>query len=1487
MKLRTIALAALVIAAFLTTTGFLSWYLFGGEARTRAALLDYLHSHINQSFQIGRISPQFRGFNLWNVSFELSPSVNLSVEQVRIKTFLPSLILSRAGKAGVIKEIEMVSPRLSILRSTADSTGSPGFSYQPFPFKRLGGLEIVQRIMVDNAVVTLGATGHVLVDSITGNANFSEISNVILTMEGKIRRLPEARFEINGFADLIGGGFIVGAQALISDLGGWTPPEELKSLKFNRGDLSIQLEIRGADDLRITGRVSGENISGIFRDKVSLSDGSMKGELFGNTLDMNGMFTVNGLPLPFELEVEDLLKPVWRVEIPRTVLDLERLDGEKLCLPELKGLPVISAVISGDGDVWGGHAALSGGEIDVARLKLDEFAVDAEYGAGAVIIGKCDARIFGGAMKLDGRIGLFSDSTDLSFVYNREWTKSDGPDVPGGKPALLSMAGGLRRHGGVWRGLGACELRDSGGQRQLTGKYDLYGNDVNITVTSPQRIGRISLTVEDIGDSTALKLSAKDPHRLLDSVLDDRYLPVFLDDYSLGLTADGSWDRFRYRVTWESLSSRRNGSYRGLVVHEGRTWRADGDLRLKTGEGDLIGGGIKAQYDAERLMVKSVNLFDVATGRSFLNGHFTLTRPVAHHAGAGRHPRFQVQEFACDADSLPLLDLVRFIIPDAAEGFGGSLGLSCMGRNDSLQWRGELCLDYPDSLILKLTTDGRYEDGRVRFDKFTVLDSLEAVKLLNLNGALDLKQSTFDSLVLSFNGFPAASALRLVLPRYAERFKGNINARIEADGPFGHPDISADLHLTSVIVQGAPGYWMNLRSVTEGDRYILEQFNIGRDVRGLFDITGQMNRISRRYDFQLTGTGVEIGSLFETLTGNPSPVSGQADIDVNLSGTGKPNPEVNARLSISPGRIGPLRYDSLHGDFRISGVDEGRSFLELDSVVIDWGDVAGGFSGEVLLSRKGAIDVSGSIRGRLLGLLPRLTGFFSEPRGDGELYLKIGGDLSHPRLTEGRFRLSDGSLRLKNVVRKIDDLQVDVELDTNGVIQINELEGSGNGRPFYFSNRRPLHHEEAIVVGDYDFGILQFATVREGIWAVIPSLMRPDWGGYLWFSGAGGRGPFEFHGPAARPLGTGEIRLLRSTLTYPFLTGGGKPSPFVRSLLGLLKRMRWDGRVIPYQVCRYDREISGFGKSDRQLMANTLLNVDVKAYVDLVIDDNPEGLYFSGSLQDTLHLRGELTSSKGSVEYLDLSFDVDKIGVVFNPWELEPIFYGGVRTNVIDTTGMMREIRWVIRKTGQEPALDASQKGQHYGQDRGRWNEISFVFEDDQHHSQEQILAMLGFSPEMLPDKLVDIGGKLIADVTPIRRWTRSLERQVERWLGVDRVYIDNRIAQNYLTERWITENDTGSENSSNYHYLRSLDHSRLTVGKYLSRDIYLSYTGSLLSSTDAYYVTRIGVVHSWDLLLRLYRISPNLILNYRYEYDSLTKVDDSRIFFRFSYTFK
>ena len=102
-----------------------------------------------------------------------------------------------------------------------------------------------------------------------------------------------------------------------------------------------------------------------------------------------------------------------------------------------------------------------------------------------------------------------------------------------------------------------------------------------------------------------------------------------------------------------------------------------------------------------------------------------------------------------------------------------------------------------------------------------------------------------------------------------------------------------------------------------------------------------------------------------------------------------------------------------------------------------------------------------------------------------------------------------------------------------------------------------------------------------------------------------------------------------------------------------------------------------------------LLDPDVKVVLDLTLDDNPEGLKFMGSFDDTLRLQGNITSSQGTIELLDLKFDVEQLGLQFNPTDIDPFIYGTAQTSIVDSSGITRVIRlrvhgvwWVRRLPG-------------------------------------------------------------------------------------------------------------------------------------------------------------------------------------------------------------
>ena len=73
-------------------------------------------------------------------------------------------------------------------------------------------------------------------------------------------------------------------------------------------------------------------------------------------------------------------------------------------------------------------------------------------------------------------------------------------------------------------------------------------------------------------------------------------------------------------------------------------------------------------------------------------------------------------------------------------------------------------------------------------------------------------------------------------------------------------------------------------------------------------------------------------------------------------------------------------------------------------------------------------------------------------------------------------------------------------------------------------------------------------------------------------------------------------------------------------------------------------------------------------------------------------------------------------------------------------------------------------------------------------------------------------------------------------------------------------------------------------MGKYLTRDIYLGYTGELAEHIEGIAGGRLGLIHQWNVEYRMKPISPYLILDLTYEYDNLDRRADQGILLRYSF---
>jgi len=229
------------------------------------------------------------------------------------------------------------------------------------------------------------------------------------------------------------------------------------------------------------------------------------------------------------------------------------------------------------------------------------------------------------------------------------------------------------------------------------------------------------------------------------------------------------------------------------------------------------------------------------------------------------------------------------------------------------------------------------------------------------------------------------------------------------------------------------------------------------------------------------------------------------------------------------------------------------------------------------------------------------------------------------------------------------------------------------------------------------------------------------------------------------------------------------------------------------------------------------------------------------------------------VEYLDVKFRVDRFGAEFNPFEIFPEVFGTAYTTVRDSSGNFpRDIYLKLYVIDPVTKKEVS---------KGRWEDFRFklVSRDEViGETQEQVLAALGYSVSNLQYKAGEVGLTMTENFL-IRPLFRPLERQLERRLRLDYV----RLRSNFTANLFYMSFQDRAQLSNSHNFIppnlnNNLDpalllihSSGLTMGKYLVRDIYFSYTGELVAG---YEEAKLGINHTFGLE---YRLLYNLLLEF------------------------
>ena len=809
--------------------------------------------------------------------------------------------------------------------------------------------------------------------------------------------------------------------------------------------------------------------------------------------------------------------------------------------------------------------------------------------------------------------------------------------------------------------------------------------------------------------------------------------------------------------------------------------------------------------------------------------------------------------------------------------------LSYPKTSSSVALEGDFKLEDGGSFVLESTVQLRREeneplDGSIRLirdEDLLILESFILEDAIFASGMVNLKTGEIEPTEIRIIKFPLTRGLQFVSRDVSETVGAVLDGRIEVIGTIAKPGVSINVYASRGFIFDQRNLWAVITAQLEAGVLTIEECSIGSDVTKLLKLSGMADLNSDEIQIHADSHGADISSLLEVVGGNPVKLRGPLSLDANLAGR-IPYPELDATLEVMSGFIYRIPFESLRALVHLPAGE--NASLQLTELELRQSSDLQMTGAGILPFHRHPLDLKFSAKGNLLKIPHVIEPDIQESRGNGEAEFVLSQDSDGLRIKRASLTIHDGSMRFPEVVSEITGINAQISAQDRRV-RIALIEGAVEGQKFRISNTfdpeeegQQLEHLYFPQI-DLDFGVIEFESFGKGIHAHIPELMIRGSKGFIRLRGRNGVEKFLVSGPVTKPYFSGTVELTGSAITYPFPPGSGKPpSKFVRLILRILNSARWNLNILPERDNHYVREIKPVEKNT---LIGNVSDLIASVDVDLTVDSRDSRLNLLGSLDEgDFRFQGNLVSTRGSVEYLDLEFRVSRFIVEFDEHDPLPWVQGSASTVYMDSLGVNRNIYLTLY------VVDPTTKER---QQRGRWGDFIFVLEDDIGSSQEQILAALGYSPEAFSEKVTSLGGTILSNAL-LRGLVRPIERRLENVLQLDMVRFQSYFAQ-HVFESQILGLVPGADSQIGWGaYL--LRQSQLTVGKYVTDDAFISYTGLLETGINAENERHYGFLHRWNLDYRIRPISGNFVLSLRYEYDSLEQLEDKQVLLRYSFLF-
>lgn len=748
--------------------------------------------------------------------------------------------------------------------------------------------------------------------------------------------------------------------------------------------------------------------------------------------------------------------------------------------------------------------------------------------------------------------------------------------------------------------------------------------------------------------------------------------------------------------------------------------------------------------------------------------------------------------------------------------------------------------------------------------RFRIGDNLSASFSANLDGSQELS-GTLEA--KSFNLPP-------LLGVADSSITGQANIKLVLLGTIESPFVDGYINLHNARYHKLGAYDLYAYFNVDRDIIHVQHFLLNQHDATLLYAQGMYDASYDSLNMSIKGAGFDIGGIYALGAEEKPLVSGKTFVDVHVAGA-LAGPQISGILAVKNGMIYKFPFDEMElqlGDSTETPTGMTRPRLHIDQFRLtrfDDYEILG--SGKVPFSAGDSLSLNIDGKGNFLRLLGDLSDYFQNPGSDCRVTGRIRGTPAEPRLQAAHLSLRGAGMEFKSVVPPISNVNGDLTLDVGRkFIHLDSLNGLMGGKKFHIYNEpvseivadAPLKNMH---IGDSEvhLGVLILTTPDGGVPLNFVGLMQPKDFARLDLLGKKPNEKFYFGAVDDALTLRGRINISGGKIMYPFYDGG-HASPKVQEFL---ENLRWDLFVSPESNTRFVRSFPG--------------GID-EIYVDLKLDDNYGGLEFSGKNADeSFRINGQVRSTKGFLEYLDLTFRVDQVGIEFDRGSLMPVAYGRAKTTVTDSLGIPSNIYLTMQtvdNTMDKKAVDdivREEKG------RARFNRIRFKLSSDNPNigvSEAQIMATLGYSANNFQNSALGAIG-FGTDNLILRPLFRPVEKGLEQKLGFDYVRFSSQLTKNIIL---FNLNDNLALNSR----LALLQSTKVMVGKYLADRFFLQYTGQIESGVGYRYKQKdLGFHHTLGLE---FQINPQLLMELEYDYDSLMLYnrDDKRIIVRHWFPF-